>query len=121
MGKTKKEDRVGRPIRFIGGVHEGKEGFINDGKKGKDGWVYVIVQEEKEDGSLSMYPTRVQRLSIAEPLQAEPKNDAEALLRYHKDIDKLLYELTKKMSKCQKSNRGTSSSSRTSMQFFWKG
>jgi hypothetical protein len=99
--KKTKRDRRGDEIRFIGGTHEGKIGWLNKSKKAKDGWVYVIVNQEKdeEEGTFFDYATRVQLFSIAAPLK-DPRNDAEAFLQYHQDIDKLLTEISKKMAKC---------------------
>ena len=102
MAKKKTEALRGKEIRFIGGVHEGKTGWINQARKPKGGWVYVIVKEENEvDGSFNQYPTHVQLFSIADPLPNDPRNDADAFLQYHKDIDKVVWDLTKRMSKCQ--------------------
>ena len=92
--------KKGKEIRFIGGVHEDKKGWLNASKKAKDkSRAWVIVQEEDEDGTVSEIATWVNMWNIGSPL-ARPQNNVEAFLQQQPDIDKALSNPCKKMAKC---------------------
>jgi hypothetical protein len=96
---TPTPDRKGQEIRFIGGVHKGKTGWLNDSRKSKDlSWVYVHIRTEQADGTVTESGSRVQVWSIA-ALQGEPANDLECFFQDNPNMDTALTELCKYMAK----------------------
>ena len=89
----------GDEIRFIGGVHKGKTGWLNASRKSNEAsWVYVIVRTEAPDGSVTETQNRVQAWSIAAP-KGEPANDLELFFQENPKMDTALTELCKYMAK----------------------
>ena len=80
----------GDEIRFIGGVHKGKTGWLNASRKSNEAsWVYVIVRTEAPDGSVTETHNRVQAWSIAAP-KGEPANDLELFFQENPKMDTAL-------------------------------
>lgn len=88
----------GERIRFVGGTHKGKTGWIDNAKKSPPKMIYVIVQEEDGDTTT----TRVMRDSIAiAGVTKKPSSYEEACLQQHPDIDKMMDKLVEKLAMCQ--------------------
>ena len=89
------ETDAGAPIRFIGGIYDGKMGWINKTKQATLKRIYVIVQ--LDDGSQKR--TFVAKKNGAERHKT-PKTYTEAIFQQQPKLEKQLNDLCAQLAKC---------------------
>lgn len=89
---------MGDEIRFVGGKHEGKAGWIDTSKKPTPKMFYVIVNED--DGTKTA--TRVMKESVVDAKRAlvEPSTFEDACLQQHPEIDRMMDKLAERLAMC---------------------